>query len=258
MTLGELTITAKGFYGLEAGAANDALFTDSVMMAMANNGHQSFAAVARPYYKPFNVALPIGTTGSAVGTGTSVVTLDPTVLELDIYTVRVAPTVVTAWFGLPFKPRKELAKGCTNGALENQALGTAPSAFFQRPGAADASGRVIEVFPGLTAAVPLGCKYDAWVYPPDLTTAADVPEMQPAEHYRLLPWICWQMALLERSRSRPDAPVGEWYAVALDVAEELHNILWRAHQGAPRTAEVGSSSGEDALYRRTAMLRRRQ
>lgn len=257
MDLTTLRQTAKGFYGLEKTATQDGLFTDSVMTDMTNLGHHHFAAIARPYYKTLITNLPLGTTASSssqAATGTSVVTLDTTVIEVDIFSVRIAPSAVTAWVGMPFKPMKEIMKGAANNALENTALGT-PTHFFLRPGAADAAGRILELYPGASGAISNGCKYNAWVYPADMTGDSDVPELQPAEHYRILPWVCWQMALLERSRGRPDAPVGEWYGVAMDVATELFNILWRSHQGIPRTAEVGLSSGEDALWRRTATLR---
>lgn len=259
MDLTTLIQTSKGLYGLEKTATQDGLFTDSVMTDMVNLAHQSFASVARPYYKTLRTTLPLGTTATEDNpdvTGTSVVTLDPTVIEVDVYSVRVGTSGLASWRGLPFKPMKEILKAATDGAIENTPLNSTPTHFFLRPGAADNAGRVLEIYPGLSAQVTNGVKYNAWVYPPDLGLPTDKPELQPAEHYRLLPWICWQMALLERSRGRDNAPVAEWYAVAMDVAVELYNILWRSHQGIPRTAEVGLSSGEDALWRRTAMLRR--
>jgi len=113
---------------------------------------------------------------------------------------------------------------------------------------------------GVTVARPDNLKYEAWVYPADLAEPTDEPVLASHEHWRLIPWICHRMALIELSRGRPGAGelVQGWYALALDVAEELREIYRRGMEEPPRTANVGSSAVEDATLRRMSLLRQRR
>lgn len=248
MQLSVMRQTVKGFYGAERSTTADGLFTDAILNDVLNRGHHWFAERSRCYYAEFTTNLPLGTTGAS-GPGTSVVTLDTTLIELDLETVEFAAAGLATWTGIPFKPKKELRNAQAARSLRNVSLGT-PTNFFIRPGAADNAGRVLELHPGANAAVTNGFKYSGWVYPPDMSADADVPELQPAEHWKILAAGCWQLALLERSRGRQDAPVTEWYNVANYEALTLRETLWRGHQGVPRTAEVGLTLAEDALARR--------
>jgi hypothetical protein len=60
---------------------------------------------------------------------------------------------------------------------------------------------------------PGNLRYEAWVYPNDLTQSTDTPVLAEHEHWRLIPWVCHRMALIEMSRGRPGAAelVQGWY-----------------------------------------------
>jgi len=114
---------------------------------------------------------------------------------------------------------------------------------------------------GLPVLRPDNLKYDAWVYPSDLAQTSDEPVLSAHEHWRLIPWICHRMALIELSRGRPggaEALVQGWYALAIDVAEELREIYRRGMEEPPRTANVGATAVEDATLRRMSLLRQRR
>jgi len=250
--LGDFIQIAKGQYGLDKSATEDALFTNSVMTDMVNNAHKEFAAVARCYYATF-----ASVTVTAVTTGTGILALDPTVIEFDIYTFDLK-SGAGAWTQLTLRHLRSLRKDL--GPLQAIAAGT-PAFFFIHPGASASNAKVVEMQPGpsnafLGGASAAAGQYNAWVYPPDLTNLTDTPVLEVHEHWRLIPWICWQMALLENSRGRSSPEVVQlWYDRALTAALELREIFRWGMEEIPRTASVGLSSGDDAQARRIRPFR---
>ncbi|MGV3720082.1 MAG: hypothetical protein ACO1SX_04150 [Actinomycetota bacterium] len=252
MNLTTLIQTAKGQYGLAREATEDGLFTDAVMKDAVNGAHKEFAAVARCYYGTITRDLTVDTVLHA---------LDDAVIEPDIYTFRTRTGAAGAWTTLTFKQKRTLTKD--HGAPESWVAGS-PTHFFLNPGSSTGNAKQLGIYPAPnTTYINTGAsnlKYDAWVYPPDLTLTTDSPVLSEHEHWRLIPWLCHRMALIELSRGRPGAGelVQGWYALALDVAEELREIYRRGMEEPPRTANVGSSAVEDATLRRMSLLRQRR
>jgi hypothetical protein len=232
-------------------ATEDDLFKDAVMLDALNGAHKAFAALARPYMAEITVNLAASTV---------MVALPDTVIEVDQSSVRVragtgALDTSGAWTRLTFKQRRSLIG--ENGAPEAwTALATAPTNFFVMPGATNDAIRKIGVYPPATTGFlgsPVGTnnlRMDAWVYPSDLALADASLPLSDHEQWRLVPWICKQMAQLERSRGRPDAPVEMWERDADKVALELRDIIRRGMEEIQRSANVGESALQDAQDRR--------
>src|SRR4051794_33396793 len=141
MDLTTIRQTAKGAYGLDKSATADALFTDSVLTDLVNAAHMDFAAMVRCYWSTFTTNLT---------SGTNLYALDPTVIELDIYTVRAN---LTPWTQLKLKQLKELINA--NGPPEAW-TSAPPASFHMHPGAVAGQAKVIELYPIPNATVSDG------------------------------------------------------------------------------------------------------
>lgn len=236
MDLSTLRKTAKGYYGLAFSTAADDEFPDDVLNVLTNDAHKWVVEIARPYY---------GEITANISAGTSTVNLDPTVLELDFHTVRI--NLNSTWLTLQARTQRDLTE--QYGPLNNLAQGDTVW-FYVRGGSAAGAGQVLELVPKPDETVASGLKYKAWTYPADLSGDSDTPALQAAQHHRLIPAICWKMALLQQSRGRENAPVATWYEAALREAKALADIIRLQVRELPRGANAGPTILEDAMSRR--------
>lgn len=241
-TVATLIQMSKGRYGLERTTTEDVLFTDAVMIDILNSGHNWFAEVARPYESK---ALTV-----SIASGTSQYALDGSVIEPDIYNVVVYNG--TTYTRVPFRKKVSLLE--SGGAFQSIAAAP-PTSFYLRSGASAGAMLYLELYPKPNFTQAGGLIYDAWVYPARLAATSDNLPLNDGQIDKLIPAVCWQMALLEQARGRGDAPVETWHALALQQALGFAETMRRLTQEPPRTASVGLTSGEDAQRRRDPLLR---
>ena len=197
MNLMTLRQYAKGQYGLPQNTTADALFTDAVLNAIINRKHCWIAERTRCYRKSVTKDLPIGDTA----TGLSTVNLGCNIIVSLPYTIRAS--VGGEWTELKATTEEELITAY--GALRGVDLASSWAYFFRIGDQKDAH-RVVEVFPGATAAVTNGFQLHAYIYPEAMTNDSHAPGIQVAETDILVPATCWGMAEVELSRgTRPDA-----------------------------------------------------
>lgn len=188
-----------------------------------NDAHRWMAAETLCYRQKQLYTLPLGVSGR------STVALDCSIIEIVNYTVQAK--IGGVWRSLDYCDESELV--ADHGPL-NEVPNSDPECYYLRLGDALDQQRILEAFPGATAAVANGLELHAYVYPSLFTQDTDTPALGPAEHTRLISVMCWLMAELERSRNRPDAPVDHWYARAQEDAEKLRAIIDENRRNSPR------------------------
>jgi hypothetical protein len=248
MTLANLRQLARGQYGLEYSITEDQLFIDSFLNKLINKAHHQFAAMSECYYNPSVALLAQSAPAANVP---AVYTLGTTVIRADERTFqwKLSAGAASTWARLPHRHHYSLLE--QHGPFEALLQGT-PTGFYLHAGAADGAGRRVTLVPSPSASFDL--MFSAWVYPAEMTVDGDMPELQDAEVYRLVSWICWEMAQFERSRGRTDAPVEMFAEKAIREAVELQRIIRYGTREFTRTAPVGSSPIEEAMERRTPNL----
>lgn len=240
MTLADIRQLSRGTYGLEWSVSEDSLYTNPLLNKLINKAHHWFAGITRCYY---NDAI-----SQALTTNTASYALDPTVIEPDVRTFRLAITGVFTRLRcrLPHSLMEE------RGALESVAAAT-PTDFYIRAGTVNAAAKKVELVPKPNAAAGTGngtLWYGAWVYPAELAADGDLVPLADPDVYRLVSAINWQLSEFDASRGRPDAPVKMWSSRALAEAVELQRIIRFGTREFGRTAEVGASPLDDVTERR--------
>lgn len=213
---------AKGQYGLPQSSAEDALFTNAVLNAIINRKHRWIAERTRCYRKSVTKDLPIGDTA----TGLSTVNLGCNVIVSLPYTVRAS--VGGEWTDLRATTEEELVTAF--GALRGVDLADSWAYFF-RIGEQKDAHRIVEVFPGATAAVTNGFQLHAYIYPEAMTNDSHAPGVQVAEADILVPATCWGMAEVELSRgTRADAStvLAYWKTETEKKVRELAAVIAEA------------------------------
>jgi hypothetical protein len=227
MDLAGLRRSARARYGLEYSGAEDAVFTGPLLNELINEAHRELAAASLCYRQTQLYDLPLG------AGGVSTVALECNVIEIDPRSVRVRAGGRWRRVG-----RVEEAQALYDrGPLRETANG-APSLFYLRTGDALDAHRVLEFAPGARAATPGGVELAAYIYPAPMSEDSHAPALQPAEHTKLLPFICWKMAEHEAGRGRRDAPVGYWRSRAEEAATELKRLIERFRRPGPREVRI--------------------
>lgn len=250
MTLANIRQLARGRYGLEYSASEDQLFSNTFLDKIVNEKHHWFAGVTECYYDPSvslsNQAAPSVNVPAVYSLGVNVIRADERTFQY-----KTNAGAASTWVRLPHRHHYSLLE--QHGPFEVLAQGT-PTGFYLHAGATDGAGRRVTLVPSPSAAFDL--KFSAWVYPGEMTSDSDQPELQDAEVYRLIPAICWGMAEFEASRGRPDAPVAMWLDRAMQEAIELQRIIRHGTREFTRTAAVGASPLSDAMERRAPNIGR--
>lgn len=195
-------------YGLEWGTTADATLADAFLTDCLNEAHYWLAAQAETYFNPaVSVTLISGQSAYALGV---------TVIRADERTFRY--TLASTYTALQ---RREYASLIQQyGPLENVASGT-PLYFHLHAGAADAEGRKVSVVPAPSSGGTM--KFGAWLYPAALASNSDVPELQTAEHGRIVTVALSYLARFEAARGQ-NVNVAQYEADALRCAQELRAI----------------------------------
>lgn len=248
MTLQELRQLARAEYGLPFNFEEDPQFTDLFLNKLINEAHHWFAATTLCYYSPTNqlTSLAAATAGTL-----ATYTIGTTVAVPQERTFRwkLSSGANTTYAHLKHRTFESLLE--QYGPLETVAIGTSLY-YFLHSGSTDGAGRSFTLVPGPSAAVDV--RLAGWVYPVEMTTDSATPELQDAEIYRLIPAICWKMAVAHAGRGRKDARVGEWMKLAMNAAIELQRIIRYGNREPARGPAVGPSLIVDTVERRAPNL----
>lgn len=242
LTLANVRRTSKSRYGLPYSTAEDPVFTDAMMLEIINQAYSWFAGATLCCYTrdmtPLN--LTMGTSEYALG-GT-VIKPDHRTFWMRYYTA--GPVQVRARLAARSYPDLVEQYGTP---IESVTAGV-PLYFFIHGGTASGSSKNITLVPspsGLlnsagadTVDATRSIHYSAWVYPAELTSDSDNLMLDEPDVYRLVPAICWHMAMFEASRGRNDAPVNMWAETALREAAEFHRIILEGTRTFDRSAPV--------------------
>lgn len=235
MDLTTLRQVAKGDYGRGENTTADPVFTDAVLNTRINRAHRRLAYECKLYRRTFTVDLPIASAGL------SVITLNASVYEVDPSTV----VVLNGATWQAVRPSDERTIRQLYGPPDEVAAGI-PSRFWCEESSdggtvASAAGtnRQLVLWPGATAAVTNGCKFDAWVYPADLTADGHIPPFPVSEHDHLIPLICHEMAKLDYTQGRADpALVSLWAETERISIAQLRRKMQRSRNPGPREVRL--------------------
>lgn len=229
MTLAELRKQAAADYGLPWSNTPDPLFGQNRMTAFVNKAHRELAVEARLYRRTLTADLP------AASSGLSTVAINALAWEVD----REKVMVLNGSEWVPVRWRDEDTLRAAYGPFENDGGSDLPAYFFMRTSDTANSHRQLCLFPGATAAVTNGLRYDAWMYPDDLSTDTSEPVFGPtALHSELLPIICLHMAMFEASGGRRDAQVAMWADRARKAIENVKHKTGRLRTPGTRSAHL--------------------
>jgi hypothetical protein len=185
MNTGMMMKRALGMYGRDRFGSEDAQFNRAILLDLINKEHRDLAARTYCYYQKHTENVPQGSGGL------STVVLDCNVIEIDAYSVRFLNG--STWAKLDYLTEEDLIR---DGPYENTTNGT-PHSFFLRTGDTVEQNRVLELYPGASAAVTNGVRFGAYIYPAAITADTTGLGIQPAEHYGFLDCLCRAMAQLD-------------------------------------------------------------
>lgn len=227
MTVEDFRRASLEEFGLP-GDREDPSYPSSVMDRMFNRGHRWLAARCRLYRDPKTYTLPLGSSGL------SLVTLGEEVIQVIRQTVEILYD--GRWTYVDFSEETYARQDL--GSIRDGQNGQ-PLYAWVTEGLSTAAGRVLAMFPGSDQAVASGVALNAYVYPSVITDGTARPYFSEAEHDRLLPRICYYMALREQSFGRADAVrVQHWLAESERQADELKLIIERARAGGSQRIAV--------------------
>lgn len=247
LTLANVRRTSKSRYGLPYSTAEDPVFTDAMMLEIINQAYSWFAGATLCCYDR-DILKRITNDASS---GTAEYALDSTVIKPDhrtfwiTYYTGSGPYTITR-SRLAARSYPDLVEQYGT-PIESVTAGV-PLYFFLHGGTASGASKNITLVPtpnGLknssgtyTADDTISFHYSAWVYPAELTSDSDNLMLDEPDVYRLVPAICWHMAMFEASRGRNDAPVNMWAETALREASEFHRIILEGTRTFDRSAPV--------------------
>lgn len=229
MTLAQLRRRAASDYGLPFTNASDPVFGVNRLNGFINEAHQDLAIKCLMYRETITANLPIASGGI------SSLTLDADAFDVDPEKVRVLN-------GSDYQQVTLADEDIVNrisGPLENTSTSTVPSYFWMRTVNTADEYRKMILWPGATAAITNGIKYDAYVLPADMTSDSAEPTFSPdVLHVHLIPLVCFRMAVFEASRGRPNAPVELWRYKAEESVRLVKENLDRFNTPGPRQARI--------------------
>lgn len=225
MNLGQMIQTARGRYGDSRYAVESELLPHPVMVDLANEAHRWLAEEVRCYRQKQEYNLPLG------ADGLSTVSLQCNVIAPVKRSLRIK--VGSDWRAVELISEDE---AWSRYELFDNLANATPVAGFMRLGTAFDAQRVLELVPGSDTAVTSGVRTWADIYPARMTEDTHVPALQPAEHDRLIPVMCWKMAERVRESGRPADPL-YWQRLAFQAATDLRRIM-RGFLAGSRGSEV--------------------
>lgn len=225
MQLSTLRKQALARYGNTAGryGTEDELFPRAVMHDLINEAHRWLAEQTLCYRLRDEYDLPLGSGGK------SSIALDCNVICLDDFTLRIQ--YQSTWRTLQYADEEQLYQHFD--AFEQSSNGT-PLYYYLRMGSAIDAQQYLELYPGSDTAVTAGVRVEAYIYPALMSAEDSSPALQPGQHSKLIPAVCWKMAEMDLSRGVRDAPVAYWEAQAYRAMQELKELIDLAKRPEPR------------------------
>lgn len=239
-TLANARQEVRGLYGLTYSTAEDSLFANSFLTTLINKSYYWLAGVTRCFHKRDLKA--------ALTSGQATYELDERLIQSVANSFRYNLTVVgTTWEPLGLRLYTSVMQ--QYGALENVPSGPTKG-YVILPSDGGHTTRTVLLVPAPLFATGTGeLRYSGWVYPEALVNDDDPIQLSDPDCFRLYAASAWQLAMFERSRGRPDAPVELWQQQAGVEASEFHRIEREATREPSRTPEVRESPLASALER---------
>lgn len=229
MTLATLRLRAKADYGLQYSSTEDPIFGVPRMNAWVNEAHQQLAEACKLYRETITTNLPIASGG------VSTVSIDTDAIEVDAEKVLVLDG--STWIQVDLAD-EDIHRRVT-GPMENSSTTTIPTQFWFRTSNTASSHRQLVFWPGATAAITNGLKYDAWVLPSDLSSDSSEPVFAPsALRVHLIPLVCLKMAIHEAGMGRSDAPVSLWEMKSREAIQAVKENHERFRSPGARSAHL--------------------
>ena len=225
MNIGEMMKRGLGLYGRDRFGSEDEQFNRAILVDLINKEHRDLAARTYCYYQRHTENVPVGSAGL------STIALDCNVIEIDAYSVRYLNG--SNWDELTYVSEEHILRAW--GPYENEPSGT-PHSFFLRTGATVDQNRILELYPGASAAVSNGVRFGAYIYPQALTADTDGVGIQPGEHYGFLNCLCRAMAQLDLNSGGDGAAerLAYWERKAEDWIGSFGLIIRRNRQNDTR------------------------
>lgn len=232
LTLANIRRTAKSRYGLDYTTAEDPVFTDAFMLEIINQAYWWFAAETLCFYErslEFNVT-----------NGTAEYALDATLIKIDprtVYLLHYTSAPAAQYTRLAYREYGDLVEfyGAPIDDTVTVAAGT-PSYFILHPGKASGSEKKMTLVPspsglrgsdGSTSTNDKKVRYAGFVYPAELTSDSDNIALAEPDAYRMVPAICWHMALFERGKGRASSSdeIAKWEQMAKEEAAVVKQLM---------------------------------
>ncbi len=212
MTLDTLRQVTRNRYGLALGATADDLYTDAMLTSIINQAIRLICQKTFCLYQAAkSISLVNGTQTYALGT-------DVLLEDESTFVYTLASTYTR------LKPRRQESLLEQYGPFQSVAAAATLGGFFCHAGYQDNNQRMVTIIPAPNASGTL--KFNAWIYPTDLSANSDTPELADGDQDIIHTVACWKLAEFDLSRGREGAQgIEVWAKEAMEGIDSLRARL---------------------------------